>query len=319
MRKAYFSKRHPVGKSRSETQWDPVPIERTVAFCETDYMHEIFLEHLPTSGPILEAGCGLGYYVIYYQELGYEIYGLEWVHETLKRVKGYRPDVGVLTADVHHLPFQSKAFKFVFSGGVVEHFEEGPHQALREAHRVLDDDGLLLAIVPYMNALCWWGDFVNFTLRRKTLNSIVRRTGRELVYRQVETVGMDGAQPEGFHFHLYSFTKREIAQILERAGFEVLEAHGAAVEAGLLEIAWFRALFGRFWPSQRTEGQESSSGEADGSKSFSSGVLNQPGFRQRLKKFLVSEVADSPPARALLRLLREIFGKQLVVVCRKLP
>lgn len=319
MRKAYFPKRHPVGKGRNETQWDPVSIEKTVAFCGTDYMRSIFLEHLPSSGPILEAGCGLGYYVIYYQELGYQIYGLEWVSEVLRRTKRYRPDAGVLGGDVHHLPFKNKTFKMVFSGGVLEHFELGPSQALREAHRVLDDDGLLLVKVPCVNALRRLEDFFHLTLRRKTLKSTIRRDGREMVHHRVETVGMNGPPPEGCHFFQYYFTKSGLISILEQSGFEVLKVHGAAIETGLLEFPWFRALFGRFWPGQRTVGQPSSSGEAGRSNSSPSGILNHPGLRRWLKKFLVSEVADSPPVRVLLRLIQGLVGQHIVFVCRKLP
>lgn len=319
MRKAYFAKRHPVGKIRNESQWDSISLDKVIAYCPTIYMNGVFLEHLPSDGPILEAGCGLGYYVIYYKDLGYQIYGLEWVSEALRKTKLYRPDVGVLAGDVDDLPFKDKTFKMVFSGGVLEHFESGPEQALSETHRILDDDGLFLVRVPCLNALRRLEDFLNFTLRKKPLKRTIRNDGREMVYLRVETLGMDGTPPDGYHFYQYFFTRSGLISILEQSGFEVLKAHGAAIETGFFEIPGFRYLYRRFWPPRKATVQPPSSAEAGQGGSSTPGTPSRPSLRQRLKKLVVSEAADSLPSRVILRLLRSILGVHLVVLCRKLP
>jgi SAM-dependent methyltransferase len=319
MRKGYYPLKQPVGKNRNETQWTKVSLERAVPYCETDYMNSVFLDYLPSSGHILEAGCGLGYYVIYYKDRGYDIYGLEWVSETLLRAKSYKPDAGLITGDVYHLPFRDKSFKLYFSGAVIEHFEGGPHQVLREAHRVLDDDGLLLIKVPWMNAVRRLEDFVDFTLRRKTLKSTVQDKDREMVYKPVETFEVDSAPLEGYHFHEYYFRKRVLSCILEETGFQVLTSHGVGLEPGLLDFPWFRTMFMRFWPDQRTDGNPPSSGALGRNDSTPTRTPNAAGLRRRLKKLLVSEAAESPPAKALLRLLQGLFGQYLLFVCKKLP
>ncbi|HCG73391.1 MAG TPA: 3-demethylubiquinone-9 3-O-methyltransferase, partial [Nitrospina sp.] len=53
--------------------------------------------------------------------------------------------------DVHALPFPKSFFGAYLSYGVVEHFPQGPQQAILEAHRVLKPGGLIFMMVPADN------------------------------------------------------------------------------------------------------------------------------------------------------------------------
>ena len=57
----------------------------------------------------------------------------------------------VIQGDILDLKYPDAHFDAYISQGVIEHFEEGPQQALNEAWRVLKPDGLAFITVPYLN------------------------------------------------------------------------------------------------------------------------------------------------------------------------
>jgi SAM-dependent methyltransferase len=107
-----------------------------------------FLPFLPKNGVVLEAGCGLGLELVGLAEQGYRMVGIDYVEQAVRRVHGFRPSLALAVADVHALPFRDGTLGAYLSFGVLEHFEWGPGPALREAHRVLRDGGVLVATVP---------------------------------------------------------------------------------------------------------------------------------------------------------------------------
>jgi SAM-dependent methyltransferase len=155
-------------------------------------LRDVFIRYLPKNGKIIEAGCGLGQWVIVLQRMGYEIQGVEIGETTVRRAKSFFPDVPLSVGDVHRLPFPAGCFSSYVSLGVVEHREEGPEQALCEARRVLAHGGVLLCAVPFFNGL------------------------RKLRRRQL-------GRPQGMDFYQWSFSAPEFTDLLHKAGFEVRE------------------------------------------------------------------------------------------------
>ena len=43
------------------------------------WFEESFIKFLPKTGKIIEAGCGLGYYVLALERRGYDVEGVEWI------------------------------------------------------------------------------------------------------------------------------------------------------------------------------------------------------------------------------------------------
>ena len=110
--------------------WDSRHIEDEVSACPRRLIARYFLEYLPKDAPILEAGCGLGAWVIFLGERGYDIVGIDHDPNVIKRVKSWKPSLNVQYGDVTSLPFGDESFGAVISLGVVEHFEEGWAKAL---------------------------------------------------------------------------------------------------------------------------------------------------------------------------------------------
>jgi len=147
----------------------------------------------------LEAGCGLGRWVIYLTRQGFDITGVDIAGEGIEELRQRFPEVKADIADLKALPYADNTFQGMISNGVVEHFEEGPQAPLREMHRVLREDGVLLCIVPYEN----------------TLRTLIHRPLCAFRYwlRRLQGVTLQ--------FEEYRYSRRHYLQELEKAGFRV--------------------------------------------------------------------------------------------------
>jgi len=154
-----------------------------------------FAKWLPRRGCILEAGCGLGQLVLALQVRGYEVEGVEWAEEIVRTVKNLHPNLPIRVGDVRKLDVPDNYYAGYISLGVMEHSREGPEAYLKEAHRVLQPGGILLASVPHFHAL--------------------RRLKARLGFYRDNT--------EGLEFYQYAFLPDEFCDIVEACGFKILE------------------------------------------------------------------------------------------------
>jgi len=152
---------------------------------------------LPPRGEVLEAGCGLGQYVLLFRERGRRAVGVDRTFEPLRECRKASPGAPVALMDLRRLGFRPGAFSAYVSLGVVEHDPEGPDAILREARRVLEPGGVLILSVPYVNGVrrlgTWW-------IRRR--NRRVRAAGGE--------------------FYQFAFSRREVRALLAARGFRIL-------------------------------------------------------------------------------------------------
>src|SRR5579883_2418317 len=98
---------------------------------------------------ILDAGCGTGFNLGYYEAGGArELYGLDLAEAALGHVRQRGFD-RITQASITDIPFRSEAFDLVFSFEVVTQTPTTMHDAaLREMHRVLKRGGHLFIRVP---------------------------------------------------------------------------------------------------------------------------------------------------------------------------
>jgi len=150
-----------------DSNWESQQIEEAVRYCDVDYLRPYFLKYFPREGRILEGGCGLGQYVIYYKKLGYDMTGVDFAEATVRKTKETFKDVTIQKGDVRSLDFKDGFFKAYFSGGVIEHFEEGPDSIIKEANRVLEDKGFFIVTVPHINLTRRIIDFIRFKISRR--------------------------------------------------------------------------------------------------------------------------------------------------------
>lgn len=181
-------------------------------------LRHIFLKHLPRYGLILEGGCGMGQHVVALRARGYNCFGVDFASKTVERVKSYLPDLPVETGDICHLNLNDESIDAYISLGVVEHFQEGPYDALKEALRVLKKNGVLIVSVP--QAFRW-----------RRLNASPEGT----------------ALPDNASFYQYAFSPKEFRTILINSGFQVAAEYGYCSHfAFKLRFKMFKKLLGRF-------------------------------------------------------------------------
>jgi SAM-dependent methyltransferase len=191
------------GEEHDLCQWENRSIEGEIEGAETRTIVPIFEKYL--SGKkvrIMEGGCGIGSWCEWFQERGHDAVGIEYNEEIVNKAKKFKPDVKVELGDVTDLQHPDNSFDAYISLGVVEHFENGPQQALKEAHRILKPGGLAFISVPYLTVL------------RRLISHPVRSV--YFLLRKLKN------QPN--YFWEYRYTKNELKRYLEEAGFEIVEA-----------------------------------------------------------------------------------------------
>lgn len=180
----------------------------------------VLLKHLPRYGLILEGGCGMGQYVVALRARGYNCIGVDFAAKTVAAVKRILPDLPVETADICRLNLDDESIDAYISLGVVEHFQDGPHNALKEAMRVLKKNGVLIVSVP--QAFNW---------------------RRESAY--LEGVSL----PDNASFYQYAFSQEDFRTILINSGFCIEAEYGISLlYAFRCRFKFFRKLWAIFPP-----------------------------------------------------------------------
>lgn len=181
--------------------WLSDTIEENIGLCAMQTIEPVFNRHLPKQGKILEAGCGLGRWVIYYRRKGYDIIGIDLAKDAVAMAKSYDPAVPVFIDNILKANYPDGHFDAVISLGVVEHFEEGPMEALNEAHRLLAKGGLLFVSVPLQNTFR-----ILLVNHLKRIKKFIRtRKGRSYIFEE------------------YRYTQKQLECFLTSAGFEVID------------------------------------------------------------------------------------------------
>ena len=106
---------------------------------------------------VLEAGCGLGQWVRFLDDRGYEAHGLDFSHEAIRAGLNAWHGLRLLCGDLRCMPYEDNWFDGIVSLGAIEHDEQGPQAILKEMRRVLAPDGILFCTVPCVNYLRRFG------------------------------------------------------------------------------------------------------------------------------------------------------------------
>lgn len=182
---------------------------------------------LPPGARVLESGCGSGRWLAWFAHRGLRPVGLDDSAGALGVARRHGPALALVRGDAVASPFRAGSFDAAFSAYVAEHFEAGPDALLAELRRVLRPGGVLVLIVPYDNPF-----------RRLVVDRVLgayywlaRRRGRPLAFTE------------------YRFTRREVRDVLARAGFRL-----AALEPDDYRLPWAKGLCVDLGPLVRPRG-----------------------------------------------------------------
>jgi SAM-dependent methyltransferase len=173
--------------------WGGHTVEQLLAVARASPLTALIVDALPSNGTVLEAGCGLGQYVILLRERGWRAAGVDGSVDALAACRR-TATVPLAASDLRALAVRSGALSAYVSLGVVEHDPAGPDAILAEARRVLEPGGTLVVSVPYLNGL--------------------RRLGAPWIRRRQAGLARRGAV-----FYQYAFSRRELLAVLARHEF----------------------------------------------------------------------------------------------------
>jgi len=197
--------------------WDKAEIYRQIGTLRRDPIRPYVLKYLPRNGIHIEAGCGLSRYVFYLFDLGFNIIGMDISEVALEKCKnwanenGYDPNM-FKYGDVRTIPYPDNYFSSYISFGVVEHFEEGPIKALKEAYRVLSEGGIIIVSTP----------------NKYAYDVLIERIGKNPKFIITKTKK---------EFYQYEYSVNELANFVKSVGFEILEKQHVCLKWPLYNIS----------------------------------------------------------------------------------
>ena len=161
--------------------WDTEDAESLLATCERDGVFPVVTKYFPPGCRVLESGCGLGRYVKYLHDRGWDVVGLEFIRSTVDQVRSIWPELNIELGDVANSSFPDNSFDGIMSLGVVEHWPEGPSRPLREIYRLLKPGGYAIITVPVYVVMPPYGDFFEYHMTVQEYRNELREVGFEIV------------------------------------------------------------------------------------------------------------------------------------------
>jgi len=202
---------HQVTRAADES-WRPVAEERV----------QLINKLHPARGTLLDVGCSAGWFMGVAQDAGWKVVGFDVATASVAHARSRGFDARLATLDQHDLPPAS--FDVITMFDSIEHMPS-PMSALRAAHELLRDDGIVMITTPNVDGL----------LPRLTYQVLARPFG-----------AWDHPGPPG---HIFQFSRKTLAAALERTGFTTIHDKTEAMDlehsVGELEDAIMDVLAGR--------------------------------------------------------------------------
>ncbi|MCG8469633.1 MAG: class I SAM-dependent methyltransferase [Gemmatimonadetes bacterium] len=165
------------------------------------------LELAPPPARVLEYGAIPPILTAVAAEAGYRVSALDIAPERFaSAIADLGLDVRRCDVETEPVPFESDVFDVVLFNELLEHLRINPISTLREAHRVLKPGGRLMLSTPNLRSFRGIKNLLGKGVAHASSGGIYEQ------YEKLETLGHMG--------HVREYTTREVAELLERIGFE---------------------------------------------------------------------------------------------------
>lgn len=223
-----------------DSEWSKASSEGEIRMGDFYGLRQWILKYVPRYGTVLEAGCGLGRYVFYLNELGIDCIGIESSSAAIGKIYSCKRKHGLggrfCQGDVKSLPLKENSMAAYVSLGVIEHFREGPQEALEEAYRVLRPGGIAIISTP---SFSFSQIYLQYSARiKRSVISIVKAILNKPVSRT--------------DFFQYWYGVKKLRGFVQNAGFKIITAKGADLLYSFYELgyvpkkrSWFTDLVSR--------------------------------------------------------------------------
>lgn len=314
MRKKFLSSKYGMSETFWDKNWQDLCLEDAIKFCDISPLRPLLDTYFPKKGKILEGGCGLGQFVIYYKNKGYHIEGIDFAPQVIERILAYDSTANVQKGDILKLPYPDNYFSAYYSGGVVEHFEDGPKQALQEAYRVLRKEAVLIITVPYFNPIRRICSYLSFGFRKGKGSGIkLDFNGMKARFLLTNFHQRTSSPFAGFSFHQYEYTRKDFSKILSDCGFNIIFSRGTSIVWGLMDSTFFRKLINKMFNRQSNELQKEID---DNGENESKPIYLPERVKSYLKRIFISEDYNLRFGRLILKVLQFTSGNLILFVCR---
>jgi len=96
---------------------------------------------------LVDLGFGRGFFLRELEDKGLELYGVDFAEGARTAADKVLKSAKLFVSDIHKTPFDADVFDFVTCLGVIEHLVD-PSAGVREAARILKNDGLAVFTIP---------------------------------------------------------------------------------------------------------------------------------------------------------------------------
>jgi ubiquinone/menaquinone biosynthesis C-methylase UbiE len=222
-------------------------------YCDRYKLHAI-IKNIDRFNPkkILDNGCGAAVISRVLAKKGYQVTGFDISASIIDKIPKEK-NLELVIGDADMLPFSDKTFDCIVSSEVLEHIKEN-EPSIREMHRVLADDGVVVITIPNWSCYdCVEGNFGVVTFVLRIVNSFLAVVGRGPIYKY------------GVNMHFHKMFPWQWKKKLNKLGFEVVKEQAVYlvpyipkfrfVERWIYKIpylfdikVWFDDLLSPIWP-----------------------------------------------------------------------
>jgi len=142
---------------------------------------------------VADIGCGVGSNLSLLLSMGFEVIGIDSEMYSLSLAKRRLSTISLINGDLLKLPFKTDSLDLIIATDVLEHLQDDTN-GIKEIHRVLKKEGVVVLTVPAFQFL--WGV-------QDEVGKHHRRYSKKQLIKKIEQEGLGILKSSYFNFFLF--------------------------------------------------------------------------------------------------------------------